>query len=57
MINIVLPVDFSDKTDLLVDGAIEFAKKVNGKIKPHPRCSYRYRLCYRRYGLPIFPRD
>ena len=32
MINIVLPVDFSDKTDLLVDGAIEFAKKVNGKI-------------------------
>ncbi|MCU7618019.1 universal stress protein [Chryseobacterium sp. PBS4-4] len=32
MINIVLPVDFGDKTDQLVDGAIEFAKKVNGKI-------------------------
>jgi len=32
MINIVLPVDFGDKTDQLVDGAIDFAKKVSGKI-------------------------
>lgn len=32
MINIVLPVDFGEKTDQLVDGAIEFAKKVNGKL-------------------------
>ncbi|MEY8759876.1 universal stress protein [Chryseobacterium tongliaoense] len=32
MVNIVLPVDFGDKTDQLVDGAIKFAKEVNGKI-------------------------
>ncbi|ALR31148.1 MULTISPECIES: universal stress protein [Chryseobacterium] len=32
MINIVLPVDFGDKTEQLVDGAIKFAKQVNGKI-------------------------
>lgn len=32
MINIVLPVDFGDKTDQLVDGAIKFAKELNGKI-------------------------
>ncbi|MCW3159949.1 universal stress protein [Chryseobacterium oryctis] len=32
MLNIVLPVDFGDKTDQLVDGAVKFAKQVNGKI-------------------------
>jgi len=32
MINIVLPVDFGDKTDQLVEGAVKFAKEVNGKI-------------------------
>ncbi|AZA51951.1 universal stress protein [Chryseobacterium sp. G0201] len=32
MINIVLPVDFGDKTDQLVDGAVKFAKEINGKI-------------------------
>jgi len=32
MINIVLPVDFGDKTEQLVDGAIKFAKEINGKI-------------------------
>lgn len=32
MINIVLPVDFGEKTEQLVDGAIKFAKEVNGKI-------------------------
>ncbi|SIQ64213.1 Nucleotide-binding universal stress protein, UspA family [Chryseobacterium sp. RU37D] len=32
MINIVLPVDFGDKTEHLVDGAVKFAKQVNGKI-------------------------
>lgn len=32
MINIVLPVDFGDKTEQLVDSAIKFAKEVNGKI-------------------------
>lgn len=32
MINIVLPVDFGDKTDQLVDGAVRFAKELNGKI-------------------------
>lgn len=32
MINIVLPVDFGDKTDQLVDGAIKFAKEITGKI-------------------------
>ncbi len=32
MVNIVLPVDFGDKTEDLVDGAVKFAKQVNGKI-------------------------
>lgn len=32
MINIVLPVDFGDSTDLLTDAAVKFAKEVNGKI-------------------------
>ncbi|MCS3531479.1 universal stress protein [Chryseobacterium sp. JUb7] len=32
MINIVLPVDFGDKTEQLVDGAIKFAKQVQGKL-------------------------
>lgn len=32
MINIILPVDFGEKTDQLVDGAVKFAKEVNGKI-------------------------
>ena len=30
--NIVLPVDFSDTTDVLIDGAVDFAKEVMGKI-------------------------
>lgn len=32
MVNIILPVDFGDKTEKLVDGTIKFAKEVNGKI-------------------------
>lgn len=32
MINIVLPVDFGDKTEQLVEGAIKFAKQLNGRI-------------------------
>jgi len=32
MINIVLPVDFGDKTEQLVEGAVKFEKQVNGKI-------------------------
>ncbi|MGA9212685.1 universal stress protein [Kaistella sp.] len=32
MINIILPVDFSEATDKLVEGAIKFAKETNGKI-------------------------
>ena len=32
MKNIILPVDFSDTTDLLIDGAVDFAKEVMGKI-------------------------
>ncbi len=32
MINIVVPVDFGDKTELLVQGAVKFAGQVNGKI-------------------------
>lgn len=32
MINIVLPVDFSDATEKLIDGAIKFAKQTNGKL-------------------------
>ena len=32
MKNIVFPVDFSDTTDVLIDGAVNFAKEVMGKI-------------------------
>lgn len=32
MINIVLPIDFGEKTEQLVAGAIAFAKQVQGKI-------------------------
>lgn len=32
MINIVLPVDFGEKTEQLIEGAVKFAKQVNGKI-------------------------
>ena len=32
MINIVVPVDFGEKTDQLVDGAIKFAKQLGAKI-------------------------
>ena len=32
MKNIVLPVDFSDTTDVLIDGAVDFDKEVMGKI-------------------------
>lgn len=32
MINIVLPVDFSDATDRLIQGAVKFAQETNGKI-------------------------
>lgn len=32
MINIILPVDFSEATEKLVEGAIKFAKETNGKI-------------------------
>lgn len=32
MNNIILPIDFSETTDMLVDGAIKFAKISNGKI-------------------------
>ncbi|MDN5477792.1 MAG: universal stress protein [Chryseobacterium sp.] len=32
MINIVLPVDFGDKTEQLVEGAVKFAKQLKGKI-------------------------
>lgn len=32
MINIILPVDFSEATDKLVDGALKFAKETTGKI-------------------------
>src|SRR5690606_13757104 len=32
MINIVLPVDFGESTDRLIDGALKFAKETNGKI-------------------------
>ena len=32
MINIVLPVDFGEATDKLIDGAVKFAKQINGKI-------------------------
>lgn len=32
MVNIVLPVDFGEKTDQLLEGAVRFAKQVNGRI-------------------------
>ncbi len=32
MINIVLPVDFGEKTEQLVQGALKFARQVGGKI-------------------------
>jgi nucleotide-binding universal stress UspA family protein len=32
MINIVLPVDFGDKTEQLVEGAVKFAKQLNGRV-------------------------
>ncbi len=32
MVNIILPVDFSDATEKLVDGALRFARETNGKI-------------------------
>ncbi len=32
MTRIILPVDFSDSTDKLLDGAVDFAKKTNGKL-------------------------
>lgn len=32
MINIVLPVDFGEATDKLIEGATQFAKQINGKI-------------------------
>lgn len=32
MINIVLPVDFGESTDRLIDRAVKFAKETNGKI-------------------------
>ena len=32
MIHIVLPIDFSDSTDKLINGAVDFAKATNGKI-------------------------
>ncbi len=32
MLNIVLPVDFGDSTDTLIDAAVKFAKEINGRI-------------------------
>lgn len=32
MKNIVVPIDFSETSDLLIDGAVNFAKEVAGKI-------------------------
>jgi len=32
MVNIIVPVDFGDKTEQLVEGAVKFAKQVHGKI-------------------------
>lgn len=32
MNSIILPIDFSDKTNELIEGAVKFAKQVNGKI-------------------------
>lgn len=32
MVNIVIPVDFSNKAEMLLDAGIKFSKEVNGKI-------------------------
>lgn len=32
MKNIIVPIDFSDTTDMLIDGAVNFAKEIAGKI-------------------------
>ena len=32
MINIILPVDFGDRTDQLVEGAVKFAKEINARV-------------------------
>lgn len=32
MINIVLPVDFGESTDRLIDAAVKFAGEINGKV-------------------------
>ena len=32
MKNIILPIDFSDTTETLVEGAVDFAKEITGKI-------------------------
>ncbi len=32
MINIILPVDFSEATEKLVEGAMKFARQINGKL-------------------------
>ncbi|MFN4074630.1 MAG: universal stress protein [Cloacibacterium sp.] len=32
MKNIILPIDFSDTTDILIEGAVDFAKEISGKI-------------------------
>ena len=32
MINIILPIDFSETMDKLINGAVKFAKEMNGKI-------------------------
>ena len=55
MINIVLPVDFSDATDRLIDGAVKFAKETKGKI-----CLIHVAPADIGFaigdGLPVFPR-
>ena len=56
MKNIILPIDFSDTTDILVEGAVDFAKNSRKNLF-NTRSSCRYRFCYRRYGISIFPRD
>ena len=32
MKNIILPIDFSDTTETLLEGAVDFAKEITGKI-------------------------
>ena len=32
MVNIILPVDFGDSTDQLINGAVKFAKELKGKL-------------------------